>query len=380
MRLSGMLCPLLLVLACVDMSAQAVVSTHSGLLNFYEGTVLLDDQVVNQQTGTFASLKEGSTLRTEKGRSELLLTPGVFLRLDEHSAVRMVTSALSNTRVEFLQGGAILDSNQAASGNSVVLVYKSFQIRFPKSGVYRIDGEPGVFETYTGEAEILADGQPTKTIDESHQFFFSIAMDTKKYGDGAVDTFSEWARNRAETIMADDKAAAQSLVDPPDPPDPSNAPFGVAGAVPYPSIPGYSVPSYSVPGGIFGNSVYWDNGFYGPNNPYGSSLFPFNPITVIYVYPRLYANNPGGGTPPRKVGAYPILPPARSILPPAHSGYPRPTPWHPTPIPLRSTYIGPSAGRMTTPAPYRVAAPPRFAAPARVSAPAIAHPMAMPHR
>ncbi len=218
MRLSGVLCPwLLAVFACVNASAQAVVSTHSGVLNFYEGTVLLDDQPVDQKEGTFASLKEGSTLRTENGRAELLLTPGVFLRVDEHSAVRMAKNALSDTRVEFLRGAAILDSNQAAPGNSIVLVYKSFQIRFPKLGVYRIDGEPGVFETYTGEAEIVADGQPPKTIDESHQFFFSIAMDTKKYGDGAVDTFSEWARNRAETIMADNQAATQSLADPPDP-------------------------------------------------------------------------------------------------------------------------------------------------------------------
>ena len=374
MRLAGMLCPWLLAsFACVQMAAQAVVSTHSGVLNFYEGTVLMDDQPVDQKAGTFANVKEGSTLRTESGRAELLLTPGVFLRLDEHSAVRMVSSALSNTRVEFLQGAAILDSNEAAPGNSVVLVYKAFQIRFPKSGVYRIDGEPGVFETYSGEAEILANGQPTKTIDESHQFFFSIAMDTKKYGDGAVDTFSEWARNRAEMIMADDKAAAQSLIDPPDSPDPGNSPFGIAGAVPYPATPGYAVPSYSVPGGIFGNSAYWDNGFYGPNSPYGNPLFPFNPITVIYVYPRLYSNNPGGGTPPRKAGGYPILPPA-------HSGYLHPTPWRPTLIPLRSMYVGPTAGRVMTGAPYRVAAPPRYAAPARVSAPVMVHPGAMPHR
>lgn len=351
MRLPGVISPWLLILtACSQLSAQAVISTHSGLVNYHEGSVFVDDQPLDQKFGTFSSLKDGSTLRTEKGRVEILLTPGVFLRLDENSAVRMVSNALTDTRVEFLRGAAIVDSNDTAAGNSaansLVVVYKSYELRFPKPGVYRLDSDTEVFETYTGEAEISTAGQSAKSIDESHQFFFGIGTETNKYGDGAIDNFSEWARNRAETIAADNRAAAQSTAPLPDPStDPNNYPFGATVPVPL-----YNQPSL----GTFGGTVLADSAFYngyGPYGPFGGPWFQQPPF-VIFVYPRFYGGNPRYGTPPRKPG-YPAMPPS-------HSGYPYPSPYHPTPIPLRTTMVRPT----TTPS--TAAPPPRFAAPAAV--------------
>ena len=353
MRLPGVLSPWLLVLtACPQLSAQAVISTHSGLVNYHEGSVFVDDQPLDQKFGTFSSLKEGSTLRTEKGRVEILLTPGVFLRLDENSAVRMLSNALTDTRVEFLRGAAIVDSNQAAPGNSLVLVYKTYQLRFPKPGVYRLDSETEVFETYTGEAEILAAGQPAKSIDESHQFFFGIGTETNKYGDGAIDNFSEWARNRAETLAADNRAAAQSTAPLPDPStDPDSYPLGATVPVPL-----YNQPSW----GPFGSTVVVNSGFYGGYGPYGpfsGPWFPEAPL-VIFVYPRFYGRRPVYGTPPRTT-AYPILPPM-------HSGYPHPSSYRPTPIPLGTTMARPTVTHVT------VAQPPRFAAPVAVHSAGVA--------
>ncbi len=355
MRLPGVLSLWLLILtACPQLSAQAVISTHSGLVNYHEGSVFVDDQPLDQKFGTFSNLKEGSILRTEKGRVEILLTPGVFLRLDENSAVRMLSNVLTDTRVEFLRGAAILDSNAATPGNSLVLVYKAYQLRFPKPGVYRLDSEPEVFETYTGEAEILSAGQPAKTIDESHQFFFGIGAETNKYGDGAVDNFSEWARNRAETIAADNRAAAQSTAPLPDPSaDPNSSLFGSTIPVPLYNQPIYNQPSW----GPFGGPVMVDSGFYGSYGPFAGPWFP-QPLLVLFVFPRFYGGNGGNsfrGTPPRRPG-YPILPPART-------GYPYRAPYRPTPIPLRSLTSSPAANRPMIAPPPRAVAAPRFTAP-----------------
>ncbi len=362
MRLPGVLSPWLLIFTgCLQLSAQAVVSTHSGLINYHEGAVFLDDQPLEQKFGAFSSLKQGSTLRTEKGRVEILLTPGVFLRVDENSAIRMLSNSLTDTRVEFLRGAVILDSNAAAApapGSSLVMTYKTYELRFPKPGVYRLDSEPEILETYTGEAEVIAQGQAPKTIDESHQFFFGIGAETNKYGDGAIDNFSEWARNRAETIAADNEAAAQSTAPLPDPG------AGLSGSV-YGSAVPVPVPSYGLPGlGQYGSTMVYDNGFYGSYGPFGP-WFP-GPAVVIYAFPRLYSGIPVHGTPPRRPG-YPIVPPIRT-------GYPRPYPYRPTPIPLRTGVTSLGVNRMpvtrapiphVTPAPSpRFAAPgPRFAAP-----------------
>ncbi len=335
MRLPGVLCPCFLaVAASVGLTAQAVVSTRSGLVNFSEGTILLDGAPLNQKVGTFQNIKEGSVLRSEAGRAEILLTPGVFLRIDQNSAVRMISSALTDTRLEFLQGAAILDSKDADPGNSVVLSYKSFEVRFPKSGVYRINSEPATFETYSGEAEVSIGGQRPEKIDESRQFFFGIGMATSKYGEGAVDEFSEWARNRAEVISADNNAAAQSLADPADPDN---------------SLPGFTVPvpSYGIPNwGTYGGNVYGGTGLYGSYNSFSSPLYLAGPPTMIYVYPRIYG---GGGLGFRTS-------PLRSRYPvglPVVTGYPRPGyPLRHTPIPLRSTFTGNPGGRATVAVPH----------------------------
>ncbi len=364
MRLPGVLCSLLLLaFASAHLSAQAVVSTHSGIVNYSEGAVFLDDAPLNQQFGTFASVKDGSTLRTEKGRAEILLTPGVFLRIDENSAIRMISSVLAATRVEFLRGAAILDSNDAASGNPCVLVYKTYQLRFPKPGVYRLSSEPAVFQTYTGEAEIQTAGEPPKTIDESNQFFFGIGMETKKYGDGAVDAFSEWARNRAETIAADNRVGSQSTTNP-DAGDAANSPFTLPSS-PGPGLgigqAGIGQPNYS----YYDPPMWAGNGFLGPWGPYNGF---FNPPLVIYVFPRFYGRNPRNPiyrnpiyrTAPRRPG-YPVVPPLRT-------GYPSVNSFRPATIPLRSTnnYTRPSLGhigvagpRVVSPVAVRPMGPPR---------------------
>src|ERR1700733_3757625 len=89
--------------------AQSVISAHSGLIHFSDGSVFLDDQRIEQKTGKFDQMNNGSELRTHDGRAEVLLTPGTFLRVGSNSAVRMLSNKLEDTRVELLRGSAVLD-------------------------------------------------------------------------------------------------------------------------------------------------------------------------------------------------------------------------------------------------------------------------------
>ena len=68
-------------------AAQSVVSTHSGLVYLFEGSVFLGGERLEQKFGKFPDMGEGRELRTEAGRAEVLLTPGAMLRLDQNSAM-----------------------------------------------------------------------------------------------------------------------------------------------------------------------------------------------------------------------------------------------------------------------------------------------------
>src|SRR5580698_1848377 len=89
--------------------AQSVISAHSGVIHYVEGQVTLDDTAVQPKFAEFPDVKQGQTLAAQDGRAEVLLTPGVFLRLAENSSFRMVSNKLSDTRVEVLSGNAMIE-------------------------------------------------------------------------------------------------------------------------------------------------------------------------------------------------------------------------------------------------------------------------------
>src|SRR5215469_10180226 len=91
---------------------QLVISTRSGIVHFFDGAVYLDDQPLESHPGKFSSMPNNGVLHTAEGRAEVLLTPGVFLRIGKRSTIRMVDNELLHTRVELVAGSAVVDSGE----------------------------------------------------------------------------------------------------------------------------------------------------------------------------------------------------------------------------------------------------------------------------
>src|SRR5689334_14730071 len=95
------------VLSTLTASAQPVIGAKSGLISYVEGKVWLADKLVELQPTQFPDVKENTVLRTGEGRAEVLLMPGVVLRLGDESSFRMITNRLIDTRIELLTGSAV---------------------------------------------------------------------------------------------------------------------------------------------------------------------------------------------------------------------------------------------------------------------------------
>ena len=260
--------------------AQEIVSATAGVVQYFEGSVFVDDHPIEHKSSVFTSLKNGSNLRTEKGRAELLLSPGVFLRLDEKSSVRMLSNSLADTRLELLAGSAIVDNLEAKPDHIPVLVYKDFQVRFPKPGIYRLNCELEELEAYRGEAEV-SHRRATVTVDSLHLYFFMSQLRTGKLDKGDMDEFYDWARNRGTVLSEENQLTAASGGNPDDA-DMS------AGAFPIPSVPNYplSTPSYSMPNyaqpGSFPPSYYPYSYLYSPASSFAYA--PFSPLVILVPY------------------------------------------------------------------------------------------------
>src|SRR5579863_10006936 len=140
----------------LPVSAQSVISTRSGLIHFFEGEVYLGDQSLESHLGRFPSVPQGAELRTAEGRAEVLLTPGVFLRMGDRSAIRMVANDLADTQVELETGSVIVDSGEPNLNTSITLIYKNWRVHFLQKGAYRIDADPARLWVRDGQAEVFA--------------------------------------------------------------------------------------------------------------------------------------------------------------------------------------------------------------------------------
>jgi hypothetical protein len=295
-------CALLLGI-CRSGAAQDVVSASSGVLQYFEGAVALDDKPVEHKPAVFPSLKNGSIIRTAKGRAELLLTPGVYLRMDENSSLRMESNSLMDTRLDLTGGNAILDNLNATPGRAVALVFHESTVRFPKPGIYRIDCELAELEAYSGEAEVtheeVSQKKVSSTVDSSHIYYFALGLTTSKFGDGATDEFYDWAHNRSD-VIADRNQVASAEQDDAQDGDPL-ASGGIFAAPPF-SSPSYSSPSTSG----FGYSLYGsviDPFYLSAPTPF----LGFVPSVDIFILPPFrHPPHPPGGTkwPPRPVWGY----------------------------------------------------------------------------
>ena len=196
--------------------AQSVISARAGLVHYTEGEVKIGDKTIDVRDGVFAAVKSDEVLRTGYGRAEVLLTPGSFLRLAENSSIRMLSTKLTDARVEALTGDVIVEYGDENKDDSVTLVYKDKAINFKKSGVYRLDAEEGVLKVYNGEATVAStDGnQETTTVKESRQVELNAAvLSASKFDNKAGDPFLRWASTRAGYIASANLSSARSLRD-----------------------------------------------------------------------------------------------------------------------------------------------------------------------
>jgi uncharacterized membrane protein YgcG len=190
-------------------SAQVAISANSGMINYIEGKVLLDGKAIKSSLNSFSQLQNGSEIRTEEGRVEVLLGSGVFLRMGENSAVRMVSNDLMDTRVEFLGGSAIIESADMVKGEAVTFTSKEFTIGLLAKGLYRLDSAPLQLSVYSGEARVTVAGQ-IQVVRHGHRLQLEGVAVAEKFDTKEGDELYRWAERRAEYLSVANVSAARA--------------------------------------------------------------------------------------------------------------------------------------------------------------------------
>jgi len=162
MKLSRMKAALMFLLA-VLLSAPLFADTRGantalpGTLNYVEGQASMGSETLSSKSIGSAELQTGESLNTGNGRAEVLLTPGVFLRLDSDSSAKMISPTLTNTRVEINKGRALVEVAEIYKANDIQVLQNGKTTLLLKPGLYEFDADQNQVRVFDGQA-VVRDG------------------------------------------------------------------------------------------------------------------------------------------------------------------------------------------------------------------------------
>src|SRR5882724_3805320 len=129
-------------------------AARPGSLNYVEGQASIEGESLGPEAIGKTELKPGQSLETGVGKAELLLTPGVFLRLGDNSSVTMISPSLTDTELRLDKGEATVEVAQLHPENNVVIAEDGAKIRLTKTGFYDFDADRSIVRVYEGKAVV----------------------------------------------------------------------------------------------------------------------------------------------------------------------------------------------------------------------------------
>lgn len=133
-----------------------------GTVNYIEGSVSIGSQNLNEKSIGSTTLENGQSLTTADGKAEVLLTPGVFLRVGNQSAVTMLSPSITDTNVRLDRGEATVEVAEIHLQNDLQITEDNATTRLVKTGLYDFNADQGQVRVLKGQAEVTDDSGKVK--------------------------------------------------------------------------------------------------------------------------------------------------------------------------------------------------------------------------
>jgi hypothetical protein len=254
------------------------VQPGPGAVNYVEGLVNLNGKPIDNGSVGSATLQPGGTLATLNGKAEILLMPGVFLRLGENSQIRMLMPGFSNVEVALDRGQATIEADYFPKENHLKVVESMAVTDILQKGFYLLNVEPPFVQVMKGKAAVQLNGQRA-TAGESEQVVETPQgkLKTRYFNEKPVEDTGlvSWSRLRSQYEAQANIDAARAAVA-------ENGWYGPGwywgpewgfwsflpadGILYSPFGFGFYSPLYL---GFYGGPYFHGGGFYGPRGFYG---------------------------------------------------------------------------------------------------------------
>jgi len=254
-------------LALSSFAQTYTVSAKPGALNYIQGAVSLNGDPVWRANLKSTFMNASDVLSVEDGKAEVLLTPGVFLRLGDHSQVRMIKPSLVETQLEIVAGESMIEVDDFVPGSSIAVMDHGSVTTLSKAGLFRFTERS--IAALDGKADV-AFGERKLTLNKNREVAIDDTLKAGKLDLNQPDELYAWSNTRAQY----------------------NAAASYAGSTAAYNSGGYGFSSYSSPGWYWAsgfNSYMWMPGngaFYSPFGWgfYGPGVVAYAPVMGVPYY------------------------------------------------------------------------------------------------
>ena len=174
-----------------------------GTLNYIEGTASINGKTLNNRNVGSIELNAGQELTTGAGKAEILLTPGIFLRVGSNSAVKMVNPALEQTQVELEHGRAGVEVDQIFPENMVQIIDNGVTTQLMKTGYYEFNTNPSEVKVFDGQAEVQVRNGKWEKVKGHHELALAEGVHEKTADFNSKPTNDDlynWSKLRSQYL------------------------------------------------------------------------------------------------------------------------------------------------------------------------------------
>ncbi len=177
-----------------------------GTLNYVEGQVSVAGSPVTSHSVGTTTLEAGQAIQTKVGRAEVLLTPGIYLRVGSNSTLKMVSPDLTHTEVALVSGKADVEVDNIYKQNDILVDQGGSQARLLKPGLYAFNTTKATMRVFEGEANVVPidnrDDVKHITVKSSHKLLIDGTPSKPVHfqKEGSQDGLYAWSSLRSEYL------------------------------------------------------------------------------------------------------------------------------------------------------------------------------------
>jgi hypothetical protein len=191
----------LLVAAGLGVADTSNTMPPPGTLNYVEGQVSVQGHIQSPKSVGSTYLAPNQVIDTGRGHAEMLLTPGVYMRLGNNSEVRMISPGLADTQVQVTRGSAMVEVDELFKENDVSVVTDGATTQLEKQGLYEFNANHPSVEVLDGKA-ITREGDAQVRLTKGHEALLAESQPPvkQKYNKDQIenDPLYRWSKLRSE--------------------------------------------------------------------------------------------------------------------------------------------------------------------------------------